>query len=115
MDTIATELPEGIITMLHNTKTDTFHTNVFVHSPLPGPPSDDKPKRYRSKMHHTKGFPTREEAVASLPELQKNCSDYFGRTELSVEEENDVQWNGEDIPADVAFFILVDGKITRAQ
>ena len=88
-----------IVTLLHNTKLNRWHPSLYLESPLPGPPEADKPVRHKSKMHHTNGFDTREAALASAVELIGRA----GGTKLALGA--DLEWDGEDIPADVAFFV----------
>ena len=88
-----------ILAIIHNVATDRFHPVVFEENPLPGPPSPDKPVRHKTKMHHTGGFDTREEALASIE------NDLKARLECSnVRTETDFEWDGEGIPAMVHFF-----------
>ena len=89
-----------IVALLHNTKEDRWHPIFFYENPLPGPPSDDKPVRYKSKMHHTTGFETREEALASLEDPKFEAE--FGGIKKCLDE--DMPWDGEGIPALVRFF-----------
>lgn len=93
-----------IIAILKNTKDDFYHPIVFVENPLPGPPSDNKPIRHKSKMHHTTGFDTREAALVSANKIaddenMKRCFD------------GDIEWDGEGIPALVHFFSEEGDKI----
>ena len=71
-----------------------------MNPPLPGPPSTSKPVRHKSKMHHTTGFDTREEAVASVDE--KRFKDQFGDFKRAFEE--DIPWDGEGTPVITAYF-----------
>ena len=85
-----------IINLLYNTKLKRWHPIIFIYNPLPGVPST--PVRYKSKGHHTVGFETREEAVNYCyhdlaPKLEHAESCF----------ENDIEWDGEDIPALVIF------------
>ena len=52
--------------MIHDTHTGRFHPVILKESPLPGPPSPDKPVRFRSHGHHTTGFGSRDDAIASI-------------------------------------------------
>jgi hypothetical protein len=88
-----------IIAMLHNSGANRWHPIVFVESPLPGPHTPDKPIRHKSKMHHTGGFATREEAEANAkddlaPKIEGP------RLELATV----FEWDGEGIPTMVHFF-----------
>ncbi len=48
--------------MLKNTATGRYHPIVFRPAPAPSGPMG-RAERYRSKGHHTDGFPTREAAI----------------------------------------------------
>ena len=89
-----------IVAMLHNTKTDRYHPIFFYESPLPGPPSKDKPVRHKSKMHHAGGFDTREEAMVSIDDPK--FEEQFGKLARCLDE--DMEWDGEGVPAMVKFF-----------
>lgn len=84
--------------MLHNAKENRWHPIFFVENPLPGPPDASKPLRLRSKGHHTKGFETRAEALASIDGSVKQLNQ-----EVIVDTEKDIEWDGIDIPLAVAF------------
>lgn len=92
-----------IIANLHNTKTNRYHPILFTESPLPG---GDGPTRHKSKGHHTKGFDTREEAIA---ECERMSADEYCGGRLCIAK--DFPWDGEDIPAMVVFFGEVDGQL----
>jgi hypothetical protein len=105
-----------IVAMLRNVRANRWHPIVYYESPLPGPADTDKPVRHKSKGHHTEGFATREEAVASAKQLAevvaKECSD-TGKCRLALEE--DIPWGGDGIPANMAFFVeTADGKLKKA-
>jgi hypothetical protein len=85
-----------IVAMLVNEATGRFHPILFYESPLPGNP--ENLVRHKSKGHHTAGFDTRDEAVAEARELAERQG---ARMALS----QDLPWDGEDIPAMVAFFV----------
>lgn len=89
-----------IFAMLYNTKLERWHPILFVERPLPGPYSPDKPVRHKSHGHHTEGFATREEALASIDEYTKRPGLEGCRLELDA----DMEWDGEDMPAMVMFF-----------
>lgn len=102
-----------IVANLHNVQTNRFHPILFIESPLPGPPSDDKPIRHKSKGHHTEGFETREEAIAHCQELiPQLIPDSIGEPRLCIDK--DFPWDGDDIPAMVVVFIERDGKLQPA-
>jgi hypothetical protein len=87
-----------IFGMLHNTKDKRWHPILFVESPLPGPPEPGKPVRLRSKGHHTVGFATREEALASIVEKAPQVE-----PPAASDTEKDIEWDGDGVPALVAF------------
>jgi len=65
----ATGGPLDIWCILHNVKKGTFHPAFFEEAPFPGPvPGVEKVKtgRLKSKMHHTTGFRSLEEAQRDL-------------------------------------------------
>jgi len=85
-----------IVAILHNTKTNRYHPVFFAESPLPGPHYDGKPIRHKSKMHHTTGLDTREEALVyidSSPTIKEHMPN------LKKCLDTDIEWDGEGIPA----------------
>lgn len=100
-----------IIGMIHNRKLNRWHPALYLESPLPGPPNGDKSVRHKSKMHHTAGFATREEAIKNaMDDLAPKCE----CRQFALEE--DIEWDGEDVPAEVAFFTKISqqaGPITN--
>lgn len=98
-----------IIANLHNVKTDRFHPIVFREAPLPGLPGDDVPIRHKSQGHHTRGFDTRNEAIAECEKILEQLKpDSIGDPKLSIE--RNLLWDGGDIPAMVVFFGEQYGK-----
>lgn len=97
-----------IIGILHNAKENKWHPIVFVESPLPGPDEPGKPVRHRSKMHHTGGFATREEAVANA---SGDIKAKIEGAKLALEE--DIEWDGDGTPALTAFFAGSDSGLRR--
>jgi hypothetical protein len=85
--------------MLHNTATDRYHPIFFRMAPMPGNADAGLPaQRYKSAMHHTTGFDTPDEAVASGQTMcQQNSFVWDGRC---------YDWNGDGIPAVVDFFTI---------
>ena len=53
--------------LLHNTSTGRYHPVLFRPSPAPSD-GDDPVMRYRSKAHHTEGFPSEAEALRWVQE-----------------------------------------------
>ena len=100
-----------IIAMLHNTKENRWHPILFCESPLPGPHSPDKPIRHKSKMHHTTGFLTREEAVTDARTVMANAVATESDCPAKFALEKDFEWDGEGIPAMVTFFGELDGVL----
>lgn len=97
-----------ILAILHNVKLNRWHPILFLENPLPGPPSADKPVRHKSKFHHTNGFDTRDAAVKSATEeLAPAVEKEWGKPKFALSA--DMPWDGEDVPASVAFFVEVDG------
>ena len=79
--------------LLLNTATSRYHPIVFRPAPLPGGVEIMGGTRYRSKGHHTDGFPTKDGAVAWIRE----------QAELTLT--GCVwEWNGTDVPAMTEFF-----------
>lgn len=103
------DLHAPIIGLLHNTKLNRWHPIWFNESPMPG---DSKMVRHKSKGHHTTGFETRVEAIESA----KNSLTAHIKQATLLDPllclDKDFPWDGEDIPAIVAFFGEVDGVIT---
>ncbi len=85
-----------IIALLHNQTAERWHPIVFVESPMPGGAG---PVRHKSKMHHTTGFATREEAVANAT---NDLGPKIEGARLAIDEVFD--WDGEGVPAMVHFF-----------
>lgn len=94
-----------IIAILFNLAAKTYHPIVFVEAPLPGPPEAGKPIRHKSKMHHTGGFKTREEAVESVTgDLTVRIKEQSG-FEPKIAIAKDIEWDGNGIPAISTFFV----------
>lgn len=92
---------DPIIGLIHNTATDTWHPILFDESPLPGPFDPNKPVRHKSKMHHTTGFTTREDAIENAK------TDLAPRVGLEPKFalSKAFEWNGNGVPAMTAFFV----------
>ena len=95
-----------VFSILKNTATGRFHPILFTERPLPGPPADNKPIRWKSFGHHTMGFDTREEALASIRGGKEEVEDRFGTLRFAVK--NDFEWDGNGIPAIVHLFTTED-------
>ncbi len=61
--------PYDAIGIVKNIATGRFHTFVWEEKPLPS--NGASFVRLKSKMHHTEGAPTFEEAIAHVAELRK--------------------------------------------
>jgi hypothetical protein len=64
--------PLDVLCILHDQTTGRFHPAFFEEAPFPGPRpdlEDLKVVRLKSKMHHTEGAATLEEAMPLLDEL----------------------------------------------
>ena len=86
--------PLDVVCILHNVKTGIFHPAFFEESPLPGPVptvEDTTVVRLKSKMHHTEGYRTIEEAKVGLAtELRSKI-----KVPDSNVSEDPVPWDGE--------------------
>ncbi len=82
--------------MLRNLATGRFHPIVFRPAPAPSEDIGAKVSRYRSRGHHTEGFATHEEALASI----RAVASWSWR---GVEWE----WDGTDIPTITTWFSVV--------
>ena len=102
-----------IMALLHNTKLNRWHPILFIEDPLPGPPSLDKPVRHKSKVHHTDGYETREAGLAGAEELITRLIEQGYAASIKRCLDNDMEWDGEDVPASIAFFTETDGVIRR--
>jgi hypothetical protein len=85
--------PLDVVCILLNVKTGIYHPAFFEESPLPGPikaAEETTLVRLKSKMHHTEGYKTLEEALTGLGELRAN---------IKVDDRNSceepIEWDGE--------------------
>lgn len=96
-----------VIGMIENTKELSWHPVVFEEKPLPGPDASEKPRRFKSKMHHTGGFKTRNEAIQGIEALAGKLIE-IGNTPTYLknlaEPVSDYSWDGEGVPTLVEFF-----------
>lgn len=94
-----------VVAMLKNERTGRWHPILFRDAPFPGGASTDgAPQRLRSKGHHTEGFDSREAAVGNANELADQCS---ARCAL----DDDIPWDGEEMPAMNVLYILEDDRV----
>jgi hypothetical protein len=101
-----------IVAILFNEKLQRWHPIYFREAPLPG---GSGPARHKSGGHHTVGFMSRQEALDSATKLaediKKECS---ADSTCKVSLAEDIHWDGEDVPAIVAFFADAgDGTVKR--
>lgn len=88
-----------LIMMLHNVKENRWHPIFYRENPFPGSESEQTVRRFRSVGHHTVGFDERQKAMDSItngliPQLKAQYSEVY------AELDNDLIWDGEEIPAD---------------
>ncbi len=85
--------------MLVNTSTDPprYHPIIFRYAPSPSGDLDSGARRYKSSGHHTKGFDTLEEAMASI-----QAQPSWQWTGFAWE------WDGKGIPAMVEWFSKIE-------
>lgn len=103
-----------VIAMLHDETNDRWHPIVFQEAPLPGSYDPDRPRRWKSKMHHGAGFATRAEAEADANDsLAPRLKELAGGVTLKLEEV--FGWDGEGVPASVAFFDLAPESARPAE
>lgn len=90
--------------ILSNVSKGTYHPIFYYESPLPGP-IEDRPSviRFKSKMHHTTGFATLEEAKSSIedPEMESKLRQTLFMSEFLKELDKPDPWDGLDLPLDV--------------
>ena len=80
--------------VLHDVTTDRFHPAFFEEHPMPGlvlPSEEVETIRLKSKMHHTEGFATKEEAIANMKD---DLAQKIQLLPLNVVEEP-VEWDGQ--------------------
>lgn len=83
--------------VLQNVATGRFHPIFFRVAPMPsGADSDAGMLRYKSKMHHTEGYDTHEDAIVYGKKL---CTENNWTWDDRV-----IGWTGEGIPAMVEWF-----------
>ena len=91
-DDYSTGGPLDIWCILHDVTNNTFHPAYFEERPMPGPiKSLDEVEsvRLKSKMHHTSGFGTLEEAQEGLKEV----SDQLRVNEANIADQP-IPWDG---------------------
>lgn len=97
-----------IVAMLFNQKTNKWHPILFEERPLPGPITKDTPVRHKSFGHHTIGFETREAALHNI-ETDESIKNQCPTIKKCLDE--DIPWDGNEMPAMVCFFNEEGNKI----
>lgn len=88
---------KAIIQILHNIKRDTYHPIVYVSDLVPE--KVNEVTRYKSKMHHTSGFETLDEALEDIVTLEENVKEHLYYVSEVIKEIKEVFiWDGEDDP-----------------
>ncbi len=94
-----------VITLIHNLKLDRWHPSLYLFSPLPGNP--ENLGRHKSKGHHTEGMATKEAAEQCIREkLVPALTGNYGTPSLCLDAIE--PWDGEGIPASMAYFSDVE-------
>lgn len=99
--------------MIYNGKLKRWHPIIYVESPLPGPDSPSKPVRHESTVHHTAGFDKREEAIKEAQDIAARIIQQRLSPGCLLALEEDVLWDGEDIPAEITFFVKTKERNVR--
>lgn len=87
---------KALISLLKNTKQNSFHPIFYIEHPFPYGENQSKITRYKSKGHHTKGFSTIGETESEIEAIKLKLNGY----QITVEKDELIVWNGEGIPAD---------------
>lgn len=95
----------NIVSMLHNKTTNRYHPILFGYSPPPSGDLDSGAQRYRSRVHHTDGYDTRDEAMNGAAQLADKCQP----AECALA--GDIEWDGEGVPAMTLWFAKLDGVL----
>lgn len=93
------------VSVLHNEATGTFHPILFRDAPLPGAYNPAAPPRVKSIGHHTAGFPTLADAAATVRADERVRG-------AVIDVEHVIAWDGEGVPASVAF--IEGGRVVSA-
>ena len=87
--------PLDVILIYHNIDAGTFHPVFYEEHPMPGAVldvGDEVTVRLMSKMHHTVGFATLEEAQENV---RTGLSTQIILNDTNVATEHAIPWNGE--------------------
>lgn len=97
-----------VILILFNESTERWHPILYWECPPPSANLGDC-LRWKSKGHHTSGFPTKEEAISGdegVLDLCRRQKDALVGGSVYYDTEIELAWDGADIPSDVARFEL---------
>ncbi|MCP4528513.1 MAG: hypothetical protein GY833_21755 [Aestuariibacter sp.] len=106
---VPTVAANPVILMLKNAMTNKYHPTFYWECPPPSGQLGDG-LRWKSKGHHTTGFASRENAVASAMALVEanHAKLEVGSVYYELGQENDIEWSGGNVPADVTVFDLTE-------
>jgi len=102
------------IAMLHDVDKDRYHPIIYKPQPTPSWNEGD-PVRSKSMMHHTGGFDTHAEAMASASGLLITMRDQIANGEGNLANwasevycclEKSFPWDGHGVPALINFFAI---------
>jgi len=92
----------ALLTIIENTTDGTFHPVVFLVAPFPGGSKiSHECNRYRSKMHHTTGFKTLQDAIDYLPDLVVWVKEKVtvGIEPKYLKSFQVIKWEGDGVPS----------------
>ena len=90
-----------IITIERNEQTGRFHPFVWYESPMPSADGKNPIQRFKSKMHHTRGFVNEAEARMEVPGLARSVQAQFGSAVIRIDQIGQMTWDPADVPAAV--------------
>ena len=91
----------ALIMILFNAATNRYHPIYYFESPLPGPIESQTVVRYKSKGHHTLGFPELKDALGDANELKTKLE--TNHCTVKMEPDSLLPWDGQDMPIDYQF------------
>jgi hypothetical protein len=99
---------KALILMLLNTAKNTYHPILYLESPFAGG-QDNQPEgstRFKSKMHHTGGFGSLEEAQTNVPSLEARVKEHMPMySDVSIHIDEVIEWDGKGIPAESMMWV----------
>ena len=90
-----------LVTIAHNEQTGKYHPFVWYNSPAPSEDGTEPFTRFKSKMHHTGGFETEEEARAEIPKVAQIVRERFGLATIRTDAVIRMTWGPNEVPAAV--------------